>query len=103
MSDSNLDPKPNPSSHRTDSKLKPKKTTRTMNPSNKSTLKHSSMLSNVPKNLYSKVNTRSASRGMDDLERDDRASESVEGIVRSLEALVLMMGVVLVMDLRLVR
>lgn len=82
--DSNPDPKPNPSSHRTDSSLKPKKTTRTMNPMSKSALKHSNMLSKVPRNLYSKKN-RSASRGnneatdMDDLECDDGASESVEG------------------------
>lgn len=82
--DSNPDPNTNPSSHRTDSSLKPKKTTRTMNPMSKSAMKHTNMLSKVPRNLYSKK-TRSASRGnmeamdMDDLECDDGASESVEG------------------------
>ena len=48
-------PKPNlvPPPVNKDDFLKPKKTTRTMKPGNKSTMKHHNMLGNTPKGLWS--------------------------------------------------
>ena len=48
-------------SNRTDPSLKPRKTTRTMNPHNKSTINHVNMINKTTKGTFQKVVTRLAS------------------------------------------
>lgn len=85
MDDPDYDPNLPPSSKRTDSSLKPRRTTRTMNPLTKSTMKHVNMISKTHEGTYQKVISRSASKSIDetmdmeDLEYGEDVPEPDEG------------------------
>ncbi|GKB37801.1 hypothetical protein Tco_0882743 [Tanacetum coccineum] len=96
MADPDLPPQPplvvNPPMKKSIKSLKPIKTTRTINPESRNTMKHDEMLGKSSDVIFNKINTRSRSKGgdavmvneeMESWEDDSDVSVGKEGLVDS--------------------